>query len=111
MGERERDLTRDEVFVGGTRLPQEWARDTAYANYRLIKAGGRPVRAAVIVLLVLVVVADLGVLDDRPWMLLVFGGIVAISFVAGALRVRSRGRHAARSGTDRRQGARHRVRG
>lgn len=39
--DRERELTRDEVFVSPAHgLPDEWARDNALFGYRLIKRSG-----------------------------------------------------------------------
>jgi len=89
--ERERDLTRDEVFVGGTELPQEWARDNAHVGYRILKASGWWGRAYAVSLLLSVIAGMTGILDRAPWLMIVSLLIGVSALVVGVVRVR-RGR-------------------
>lgn len=93
MNAPKRDLNRDEVFVGGTELPQEWARDGAFIQYTILKAGGWWGRVFVFSLLAFMVALGFGAAEKAPWVPVALLVFQAVAFCVGFVRVwRSRRR-------------------
>lgn len=93
MKKRDRELRRDEVFIGGTNLPQEWARDNVYVGYRILRNSGWLGRLYVgAAILFMLFGALFGLHKGANWIILVLWGLGFSVFVVGAARAMKRRR-------------------